>query len=127
MVAARDEPLVKRQAIYRRLLKRGIEIWPWTELSPNTDLESARVVARGVLDGRERAIEEVVLLTYATPRAPRQTLQMPLHALGLETHLIGDARLPRSTMIAVREAHELGESIFSSLSARSPISPLLTT
>ncbi|MDE2133825.1 MAG: NAD(P)-binding protein [Alphaproteobacteria bacterium] len=109
---ARDEALVKRQAIYRRLLLRGVEAWPWSEPSPKTDLEQGSVVVRNIMSGRETAIEGVSLFTYATPRRPRDELVKPLKDAGYETHVIGDAYIPRSTMATVREAHDLGENLW---------------
>jgi hypothetical protein len=111
---ARDEALVKRQAIYHRLLSHGIEIQQWSEPSAASDLEAGRIVVRNVMTGRESAINDVSLFTYSTPRRPRQTFSDALTAAGIETHVIGDAYVPRSTMITVREAHELGERLFSS-------------
>jgi hypothetical protein len=108
---ARDEALVKRQAIYSRLLRRGVETWMWSEPSAETDLEQGRVVARNIMSSAHSAIEDVALFAYATPRRPRDELLAPLRAEGLEVHIIGDAFVPRATMAIVREAHDLGESL----------------
>ncbi len=109
---ARDEALVKRQAIYHRLLNAGVEILPWSEPSAASDLENGRVVTRNVMSGRETSVEEVALFAYATPRRPRDGLLAPLRAAGLETHIIGDAFIPRSTIAVISEAHSLGERLF---------------
>lgn len=111
---ARDEALVKRQSIYRRLLLRGVEIWPWSEPSPHTDLAEGQVAVRNVMTGRESVIENVVFFTYATPRRQRDELLQPLRAAGYDTHIIGDAFIPRSTIATVREAHDLGERLWQS-------------
>lgn len=111
---ARDEALVKRQAIYWRLLSRNVETLQWSEPSPNTDLERGRVVVRNIMNGKESMIENVSLFAYATPRRPCDELVQPLRNAGFETHVIGDAFIPRSTMAIMREAHDLGESIWQS-------------
>ena len=110
---ARDEALVKRQAIYHRLLNRGVEALQWSEPSANTDLENGRVAVRNIMSGRESMIEDVALFSYATPRRPRDELFEPLKAAGFVTYVIGDAFVPRSTMATTREAHELGETLWS--------------
>lgn len=110
---ARDEALVNRQAIYHRILLRRIEAWPWSEPSPNSDFEQGRLVVRNIMTGWETTIEDVSLFAYATPRRPRDELVTPLKNAGYETYVIGDAYIPRSTGTTVREAHELGESLWS--------------
>jgi 2,4-dienoyl-CoA reductase-like NADH-dependent reductase (Old Yellow Enzyme family) len=110
---ARDEALVKRQAIYHRLLARDVEIVPWSEPSPRTDLESGCVVVRNIMSGHERTIENVSLFAYATPRRPRNELLSPLMEAGFRAHIIGDAFGPRTTIAILREAHDLGEALFS--------------
>lgn len=110
--AARDMATVQKQAVHRRLMGAGIECWPWHEPSPATDLERGEVVARNVMTGAERAIEGTSLFAYATPRVPNDGLREPLRALGLATHVIGDASMPRSAVIALREAHALGAALF---------------
>ena len=110
----RDEALVKRQSIYRRLLKRGVEIWPWSEPSANTDLTEGIVVVRNVMSGKETAIQDVAFFTYATPRRQRSELWEPLTTAGFATHIIGDAHIPRSTIITLRESHDLGERLWDS-------------
>ena len=109
---ARDEALVKRQAIYHRLLNRGVEAVQWSEPSPNTDLENGRVAIRNIMTNRETAIENVALFAYATPRRPRDEMLEPLKTLGYDTYIIGDAFVPRPTMATVREAHDLGENLW---------------
>lgn len=110
---ARDEALVKRQSIYRRLLNRDIEILPWSEPSPNSDLETGTFVVRNLMTGRERAIENVSFFTYATPRRQRDELLAPLQAASYPVHVIGDAFIPRTTIATLKEAHSLGESLWS--------------
>jgi dimethylglycine catabolism A len=109
---ARDEALVDRQAIYRRLLSRGVETMQWSEVSGHSAIESGRIVVRNILSERESVIEDVGLLVYATPRRSRNELMTALRGQDFETHLIGDAYLPRTSMLIVREAHELGEKLF---------------
>ncbi len=123
---ARDEALVKRQSIYHRLQVRRIDIRPWVEPSAASNLEEGRIVARNVMTGDESAINDVSFFTFATPRRPRDQLAHALKSSGVETHVIGDALLPRSTMITIREAHDLGERLLSTMPAASPMSALTT-
>lgn len=109
---ARDEALVKRQSIYKRLLKAGVEICDWSELSSETDLAEGRVVIRNTMSGATHEIGAVSLLSYATPRRPRDELAPQLKALGVKTHVIGDAFVPRPLMAVLAEAHRLGAQIF---------------
>ncbi len=108
---ARDEPIVKRQAIYRRLAQRGVDAVHWSELSAEADLEEGRLAVRHILTGETSVIEGVSLLAYATPRAPDDRLAREVLAAGFETHVIGDAFIPRTALATVREAHDLGESL----------------
>ena len=113
----RDEALVKRQAIYCRLVNSGVEILSWSEPSANTDLENGRVSIRNIMSGAETVIENVSLFTYATPRRQRDELLIPLRDRDCRTYIIGDAYIPRSTMAIIREAHDLGETICSGVLA----------
>jgi 2,4-dienoyl-CoA reductase-like NADH-dependent reductase (Old Yellow Enzyme family) len=121
---ARDEALVKRQAIYHRLQRRRIEIRAWSEPSAASNFEEGRIVAKNVMTGEESPIDDVSFFTFATPRRPRDGLSQALKGTGIETHIIGDALLPRSTMITIREAHDLGERLLSTAPTSAPMAAL---
>lgn len=108
---ARDEPLVKRQAIYRRMFESGIELVHWSEPAPGCDFERGLFICRNVMTGAENTVEDVVYFTYATPRVPNLELHATLQREHADVRVVGDARMPRSTIAVMREAHECGASI----------------
>jgi hypothetical protein len=108
---AEDVPLVTRLGILRRLSSLGIEVAPLQEPSAASDLEQGIVRARNVYTGRERDIEDVVLLTYSTPRIADDSLAAPLADAGLEVHRVGDCYAPRSLMAATAEGHASGHAL----------------
>ena len=65
-------------------------------------LESALA---NVYTGELSLVEDVALITYATPRAPDLTLLAPLRAPGLHVVTIGDCRMPRGVAAATAEGY----------------------
>jgi len=108
---AEDVPLVTRLGILRRLSHLGIEVAPLLEPSAASDLEQGIVRARNVYTGREREIDDVVLLAYSTPRIADDSLAAPLADAGLEVHRVGDCYAPRSLMAATAEGHATGHAL----------------
>ncbi|WP_156397316.1 MULTISPECIES: oxidoreductase [unclassified Sphingomonas] len=109
--AARDQATVIKQAVYSRILGRGIEVISWAEPSPASRFEDGVFVYRNIMTGREGIIEDVQLFTYATPRVPRRELATQLGKICADVRLIGDAKGPGYTIPAMREAHMLGCTI----------------
>lgn len=105
---ARDESTVKKQSIYRRVMEKGIQVIPWTEPSENSRFEDGVFAYRNVMTGRESEIDDVALFTYATPRAPRNSLLYEVSDFCEDVRLIGDAFIARSTVLAVRDGHRAG-------------------
>jgi 2,4-dienoyl-CoA reductase-like NADH-dependent reductase (Old Yellow Enzyme family) len=105
------EPLVNRQGIYRRLHSKGVEVVTLAEPSATSRFDEGIVTLAHVFTGKERAVEDVVLMTYATPRAPNDALAAPLRTAGIETHLIGDCFAPRFVLNATAEGHKLGNDL----------------
>lgn len=106
---AQDVPLVVRQRIQRRCAERGIEIL--TQVEPVwTDLmeEEGRLAYRSIFGDTLRYIEQVALITYATPRKPNLALWPALRDSGLPVHRIGDCLLARDPMAATAEGHAIG-------------------
>ena len=66
---------------------------------------------RNVYNGDRTTIDDVALVTYATPRSPNVELQTSLATVGLTVHVIGDAHLPRTVLAATSEGHALGNSL----------------
>jgi len=106
---AQDVPLVVRQRIQRRCAERGIEIL--TQVEPVwTDLmeDEGSLAYRSIFGGALRYIDQVVLITYATPRKPDVDLWAPLRDSGGPVYRIGDCLLARDPMAATAEGHAIG-------------------
>lgn len=106
---AQDVALVVRQRIHRRLAQRGIEVVPqvepvWTEAMEN----EGRLAYRSLFGGPVKHLDDVVLVTFATPRQPNLDLLPALEALGVPVHRIGDARWAREPMSATAEGYAVG-------------------
>ena len=109
---AQDVPLVVRQRIQRRCAERGIEIL--TQVEPVwTDLmeEEGRLAYRSIFGDTLRYIDQVALITYATPRKPNVDLWAPLRDSGVPVHRIGDCLLAREPMSATAEGHAIGMAL----------------
>ncbi|MFC7556767.1 hypothetical protein ACFQU7_38005, partial [Pseudoroseomonas wenyumeiae] len=104
---AQDVPLLSAQGVHRRLARLGIEILTCRTLLRH---EARRLRLTHLLTGAEEVIEDLDLLTWSTPRQPRQALLAPLQAAGLAVHLAGDALAPRLMLSAIREGTEIGEA-----------------
>lgn len=108
---AADEPLVNRQGIYRRLYTRGIEVHVLSVPQLDARFEDGVLTSRHLLTGACTPIEDVALITFATPRRPNDELVAPLRERGVELHLIGDCKAPRSALAATREGHSVGNEL----------------
>ncbi|MCB2109339.1 MAG: FAD-dependent oxidoreductase, partial [Rhodobacteraceae bacterium] len=108
---AEEEPLVNRQGIYRRLSRKLVDIVCCTEIDGASDFESGRVNLRNVFNGESRTIDDVALLTYATPRVPNDALGRELASDGMTVHFVGDCLAPRSVLNATAEGHRIGRLI----------------
>jgi hypothetical protein len=64
-----------------------------------------------VYTGATRDINEVALLTYATPRAPDIEGFEAASSLIAAVHVIGDAHAPGSTMAATAQGHRIGNLV----------------
>ena len=108
---ADDVPLVTRLGVNRRLNQQRIRLLPFHEIAGDSAFEDARVSLRNVYNGDRTTIDDVALVTYATPRSPNVELQTSLATVGLTVHVIGDARLPRTVLAATSEGHALGNTL----------------
>lgn len=106
-----DEPLVVRQGIIRRLAMSGIEIRTLVEPDGDSALIEGQVGLRNVYSDKVETIEDVVLFTYSTPRAPNDALAEPLRAAGIEVRLVGDSFMPRPAYFAVRDSNLSAQSL----------------
>jgi 2,4-dienoyl-CoA reductase-like NADH-dependent reductase (Old Yellow Enzyme family) len=106
-----DMQLVTRQGVLRRMAERRIQIVPlsqpvWTDAFENGALEY-----RNVYNGDRTIIEDVALLTYATPRRPADDLAEPLRQAGVEVHLVGDCQCAADLLSATATGHEAGNTV----------------
>ena len=70
--------------------------------------EEGRLAYRSIFGGALRYVDDVVLLTYSTPRRPNLDLLPALRALGVPVHRIGDAKWAREPMSATAEGYAIG-------------------
>lgn len=106
---AQDVALVVRQRVQRRFMERGIEVIPQVEPVWTDAMEDeGRLGYRSIFGGVLRYLDDVVLLTYATPRRPNLDLLPALRALGVPVHPIGDAKWARDPMSATAEGYAVG-------------------
>ena len=99
---ARFVNLMSRMGVERRLAQLGIDV---RRLTRPVAREGTRVTCRHVVTGAETAIEEVALLTYATPRIARDGLAVELKEAGIPLTLVGDCLLPRDAASAIHDGH----------------------
>ena len=105
---AQEVPLVTQLRIWRRFNQLRIRILPFHEIDPGSNWEQGEIACRNIYNGDLTRIDEVALLTYATPRRPRLTLDAPLIERGLPVSRIGDCLMPRSVLAATSDGHAAG-------------------
>ncbi len=109
---AEDCSLVARQSVQRRLHAAGVRVitqaWPrWRD-----DFETRQSIDWVSVHGESGGeIEEVALLTYATPRVPNDALWAPLRSHGLNVTRIGDCLQPGDAMAATAQGFETGRTL----------------
>lgn len=109
---ATDLWIVARQGIHRRFATKGIEAITLVEPVWNeAGFEEGIVEYRNIYSGAVGRIEQVSMLTWATPRAPEVDLLGPLEAAGIAVRLVGDARSPRDLLTATAEGHAAGLAV----------------
>ncbi len=109
---AEETALVTRQRILRRCHERGIEVRTLVEPRLTAAFESAALLACVSVFGAASApIENVALLTYATPRVPDDALAAPLAAAGIAVVRIGDCKVARNVLDATAEGYAAGMAL----------------
>ena len=106
-----DEPTVVKQGIFRRLHKLAVDFVPFHDLDPRSAYEDGAVDLVNIHSGVRTTIDDVALLTYATPRQPNIELLAPLKQAGFAVHRIGDALSPRTLRVATSEGYALADKI----------------
>jgi hypothetical protein len=102
---AGDVPLVTALGIHRRLARLPVDIRPFHELSAESRLEDGVAALANVYTGQLAFVEDVALISYATPRVPDLEMLAPLRAAGLDVVTIGDCRMPRGVASATAEGY----------------------
>jgi 2,4-dienoyl-CoA reductase-like NADH-dependent reductase (Old Yellow Enzyme family) len=108
---AEDVPLVNRLGIVRRCAQAGIDVMTLARIDAGSALEDGVVGIRNIYTGALEEISDVVLLTYATPRAPNLAAIEAFASIAAEFHVVGDAYVPGSTMAATAQGHRVGNLI----------------
>jgi 2,4-dienoyl-CoA reductase-like NADH-dependent reductase (Old Yellow Enzyme family) len=108
---ASDVQLVTRQGILRRMAEQRIEIITLSEPRWSEACAEGRLELVNVYNGDVRVIEDLALLTYATPRVPNDALAAPLRAAGITVITVGDARAPQEMLFATASGHAAGETV----------------
>jgi 2,4-dienoyl-CoA reductase-like NADH-dependent reductase (Old Yellow Enzyme family) len=94
--------------VYRRLYRAKVEV---VVAAVPRRFAAGRAVHANAFTGEERAIDDVALFAYATPRLADDSLAAPLRAQGLDVRLAGDAFAPRAMLAAVHEGHRVGNEL----------------
>ncbi len=108
---ASDVQLVTRQVILRRMAERRIEVVPLAEPRWSDAVAEGRLDLVNIYNGDVRVIDDLALLTYATPRVPNDALAAPLRAAGIAVVPVGDARAPQEMLFATASGHAAGEAV----------------
>ncbi|MEJ0015135.1 MAG: FAD-dependent oxidoreductase [Acetobacteraceae bacterium] len=108
---ASDVQMVTRQVILRRMAERRIEVVTLAEPRWSDGCADGRLDLVNVYNGDVRTIEDVALLTYATPRAPDDAMAAALVAAGIPVIPVGDARAPQEMLFATASGHAAGDAV----------------
>jgi hypothetical protein len=108
---ADDTSLVTRQGIQRRLAILRVETVFLSEPVWSDAFERGEAAYRHVYSGQLSSIEDVVFLSYSTPRARNDALWLPLRDAGIEVHRVGDCLSPRDLLAATADGHKVGSLI----------------
>lgn len=108
---ATDVQLVTRQGILRRMAEQDVEVITLAEPRWSDDCADGRLDIVNIYSGAVRVIDDLALLTYATPRIPNDDLASPLRAAGILVIAVGDARAPQEMLFATASGHAAGEAV----------------
>lgn len=108
---ASDVALLNRQSIYQQLHDRRIGIVTDVEPRSLDGLEDGRLTLFNVYNGDAQQLDDVVAVTFATPRIPADGLRAVLEAAGRQVILVGDCYAPRSVLAATRQGYEAGMAV----------------
>ena len=108
---ATDVQMVTRQGILRRMAEQHVTILPNSEPRWSDACAEGRLEIVNVYNGDITLIDDLALLTYATPRLPDDLLMEPLRAAGIPVIAVGDARAPGEMLFATASGNAAGLAI----------------
>jgi dimethylglycine catabolism A len=108
---ATDVQMVTHQGILRRMAERRIEVVTLAEPRWGDACADGRLDLVNIYNGGARVIDDLALLTYATPRVPDDVLLGPLQAAAVPVIAVGDARAPQEMLFATASGHAAGETV----------------
>jgi 2,4-dienoyl-CoA reductase-like NADH-dependent reductase (Old Yellow Enzyme family) len=108
---ATDVAMTNRQGILRRIAEQHIEVVVLSEPRWSDAAADGRLDIVNIYNGDVLTIEDLALLTYATPRVPDGALAAPLRAAGITVIAVGDARAPQEMLFATASGHAAGEAV----------------
>ena len=74
-------------------------------------MEEGLLSIKNVFSGVTRTIDDLALLTYATPRIPDDDMAGAIREAGVECLVVGDAYAPRTLLAATRQGYEVGKAL----------------
>jgi dimethylglycine catabolism A len=108
---ASDVQMVTRQGILRRMAEQRITVIPTSEPCWSETCADGRLEIINLYNGDISLIEDLALLTYATPRVADDALAEPLRAVGIMVIAVGDARAPGEMLFATASGNAAGLAI----------------
>ena len=123
---ATDVAMTTRQGVLRRMAEQRIEIPTLCEPRWSDACADGRLDIVNIYNGDVRTIEDVALLTYATPRVPNDALAGALRTAGIEIVPVGDARAPQEMLFATASGHAAGDMAWPAQERPGP-STIMTT
>jgi len=108
---ATDVQMVTRQGILRRMAEQHIKIITLAEPRWSDACAEGRLEVVNIYNGDVQVIDDLALLTYATPRVPDDGLARALAEAGIAAVTVGDARAPQEMLFATASGHAAGENV----------------
>ncbi len=109
---AADCSLVTRQSLLRRMHQAGVTVHVLSQLHWDDGFEAhGRLAYDSIYGGQRGEIEDVALITYATPRQPNTELLQALQASGRPVYRVGDCLAAGETLSATAQGYGVGVSV----------------
>jgi hypothetical protein len=108
---AQGEPLVTRQALYKRIAGKRIDVVLLSVPVMDDALAEGSLTVRHRYSGACSRIDDVALVTYANYRVPNSPLIGEPRDGDVEVHVIGDAYAPQALMSATQAGYRTGARI----------------